>query len=563
MMHDEHDSIEPEDSGERIDLPERVTEDTLQQSEAVGDVPRLPVTDELLREDVDRADSWLLYNKGLEQTGYAPADRLTVDAVDSLELEYTIETEGSRLEVNPVVVPSDPPVMYYTGQGAGAVHAVDARTGERYWQYRVGVGEDVPIRAYPFRRGVAVREDTVYLPTPTPEILALDRYTGERRWLTNLLVDGQIEDRVFVTQAPVAFDGRLFVGQSSDYATFTTMSALDADTGEIVWQRRTAPSEEWVDSTWEFSSAAAWMSPSVDPETETVLFAVGNPDPWQYGLVRPGPNRMSNSIVAVDAATGEVKWDTQICAHGLWDYDCHETPHVIDMEVDGEVRRVLITPWKAGWSYVIDVETGLVIERSEPFAKQDGPVFLDLPPAGEENKAEMYPPNTGATEWPPDAFSPRTGYQYVGAVDDGHQLWYEPGWQFEEYSPDETDAPRGFAVGGGFTSIPDHESRAYVAAIDVAAGEVVWRRQLDDVDPEWPPERLFTGGTTATAGDLVFHGSSGGTLFALHAETGEIVWRDDTGGRITASPIVWDDPAEECQYLAVAADDRIRVYAGG
>jgi alcohol dehydrogenase (cytochrome c) len=272
------------------------------------------------------------------------------------------------------------------------------------------------------------------------------------------------------------------------------------------------------------------------------------------GLVRPGPNQMTAGIVAIDATTGEVKWNDQMVKHDIWDYDGQFTAQIFEMEVDGDQRRVVAAPHKTGWSYLYDIETGNLLERSRPFAKQDG-IFLQMLPVGEENGELMWPGTAGATEWAPDSYSPRTGLQYVGSNDAAHRIWMELGWEYD----------RDASTGGG-TAVPpglgdDVFHSAHVSAIDPATGENVWQHELQDVKPTWGLWRLWTGGTTATAGGLVFHGSSGGNLIALDDETGEKVWEDDTGGRITASPIVWKDPSTNTEYVSVASDDKVVTYS--
>ncbi|PCR89015.1 outer membrane protein assembly factor BamB family protein [Natrinema ejinorense] len=562
-MTPRHGSTDPERNGRherQNELHEGAREGTDEAASTQASIPRRDISDQMLRDDTTNADSWLTYNKGLEQLGYSPADRIDTTNVHTLAETYTLDTESSGLEVNPLVVPGDPPVMYYSVQDVWKVEAVNARTGEQFWSSEISFPEDVKSRLYAINRGVAVWGDAVYVATPVPSIVAFDRYTGEELWTKDLLIEEQIEDRAFVTQAPMAYDETVFVGQSSDYATFTTMSALDAETGEILWQRRTAPKDEWVAETWRYASASPWMSPAIDPETDTVLFSTGNPDPAFNGLVRPGPNRESCSVIAVDAKSGDVKWSTQISPHDLWDYDVHTTPQIIDVyPSDGDdcepLRAVLIT-WKAGWLYLLDIETGRILERSPPFAKQGGPAFLSLPPAGEENAETMYPAIEGATEWPLDAYSPKTNLTYVGANSAGQKVWSDPDWTAETYDPDS-----GFARGGGVAQIDDEDQGSSVVAVDVGRGEIAWEHELQDTDPDWSSVRAFTGGSTATGGNVVFHGSPRGHLIALNAETGKRLWRDRAGGRITAAPVVWDDSTTGEQYVAVAADDRIVVYS--
>ncbi|MFB6129244.1 MAG: PQQ-binding-like beta-propeller repeat protein [Salinigranum sp.] len=529
-----------------------------------GDVSIQQVTDGMLAKN--DANSWLQYNGPLEQTGYSPAERLTPDNVDGLTRQYAIETSSRGLETDPIVVPGDPPVMYFT-QHSGliginpekqeshvVVWAVNARSGETIWKYKYNIANAVAKsnEAIGVNRGVAPYGDKVYLATMDTQLVAINAKTGKKEWQTDLLMDGQFQARTSFTEAPVTYDGKVFIGQAGDAAGWSAVQAVDAKTGDIKWEQPTMKKDAWVGETWRFSSASGWMSPAVDPQSDTVFWSLGNPNPMMNGLVRPGANQYSDSIMALDTDTGDIKWNHQVIPHELWDYDIHCTPFVFDMEVDGEKRRVVAQDWKAGWTYMVDVETGELIERSAPFARQGGETFLKMPPAGEDNAETTSPTTTGGTEWPPDAYSPKTGLHYLGANNATMKMWYDPTWA---WGPDNYDA-----FGGGTNPVTKYNT-AEVVAMDPASGSPVWKHRLEDIDTGWPSSRLFTGGTTATGGNLVFHGSSGGHMIALDARTGQKLWQDDTGGRITASPIVWDDPKAGKQFVAIASDNKVIGYA--
>lgn len=565
-FENENASLDPEtdaiDAGERPNLvgigPLSSEERIVQNDEP----PEMDVTDELIEEDTTSPDSWLTYNKGLEEQGFSPATGLTPDNIDSLSREWTLSTDSSGLETDPVVVPSDPPVMYFT-QNNQVVQCVNARTGERYWRYEYPMPDDPDYEPLPRDRGPMVYRDKVFFGTGVMSMLALDRYTGEPVWETDGLVEEQYENFPYpwvgygFAQAPLAYDGKVFVGQSGGDASppgWTYALAFDADTGEVMWSTNMVPKDEWIGETWRHGNGSAWMTAALDRETDTLLWNTANPGPMLNGLVRPGPNRYTAGIIAMDATTGEVKWNDQIVPHDIWDYDGQFTPQILEMEVDGEQKRVVMAAHKTGWTFVWDIETGQVLERSRPFARQDG-IFLSMLPVGEENGEVMWPGTAGGTEWAPDAYSPRTGLQYVGANDAGHKIWMNLDWEYglEAGTGGGTDTPPGLGE--------DVFHTAHVRAVDPATGDIAWDYQLQDVKPTWGLWRLWTGGTTATAGGLVFHGSSGGNLIALDDEDGQKLWEDDTGGRITASPIVWNDPGAGKQFVSVASDDQIVTYS--
>lgn len=546
----------------------------------VQEAPGDDVDDDLLVEDVDRADSWLHYNKGPEQTGFSPADAITPENVDSLEEAWTYETDSGGLQVNPIVVPGDPPVMYVSTTNQNVI-ALNARTGEEYWAFSY----DAPSGP---NRGVAVWRDKVYLGANSVEVVALDRYTGESQWESSFYSEQQLEemgdwreDAIGHTAAPTVYDGKVFVGQSGDSGGWTVVSALDAEDGDLLWQIDTAPRDEWVGESWRYSSSAAWMNPVVDPETDTVMFPVGQPDP-QHGVTnRPGPNKDSNSIVAVDPESGETKWTHQILPHDLWDYDVCTTPSVIDVEADGEERRALLQDHKSGWTFLIDVETGDLLERSKPWpgTRQDhwGEGYFVLPPFDDvpqeestdaDNQEVYWPSAAGATEWPPDAYSPVTGLRYIGVTEGASTIYHNPDW---EYDP-ERDAQITLRAGDHLYIEPDalsewsdgmYAEQVYtsgIAAIDVATGESVWYQEIDQYDDR-SAFSMWPGGATVTAGNLVFIGAADGQFMAYDAESGEELWRDETELRITPAPSVWEDPEAGAQFVTIVNSENVITYA--
>lgn len=542
-------------------------------------VPELSVTDEMLAEN--SANSWLHYHKNAEQNGYTPVDRLTPDNVDNLELEWEYGVESSAHQTAPVVVPSDPPVMYFT-EGDLTVHAVNARTGEEYWTYQYSMPEDIDewggINGR--HRGVAVRDDTVYYGVYTPEIVALDRYTGEERWTVTTLSPDQQElgyeqQRISFTAAPVAYDGKILFGQSSDSEGWTHFGAVDADSGEQLWTRTAIPPDEWVEETWRFGNGAAWMNPTVDTETGIAYFSCGNPNPMYNGTVRPGPNKWSNSILAVNADTGEMEWGNQLIPHELWDADVCSPPAVFEIDdyiahedseeqVETPTRRVVSHDWKGGWTYTIDAESGQLLARTDEHSPTGGPAFFEVLPRGEENEEPYFP--IPSTEWNPGTYHPGTGFRYVGVCDAGRYLYADPDWEYIHENPDES----GGGLGGSHRAVPpedleewDREGWAAIKAYDPRFGGEKWEYRFEDMDLEEIGGRYGPGSVMSTAGNLVFAGSSGGNVVALDAETGEKQWDYDTESdlRVQGGVITWDDPNDERQYLAVATHERVLGFA--
>lgn len=552
-----------------INDPRNIPDDAFaneNQVEQTAEAPGNDVTAERLVNDRDNPRSWLHYNKGVEGVGYSPADRINRDNVTDLSQEWTKEGDIVT-QVNPIVVPSgdgEPPVLYYS-TALQQVVALNARTGEEYWrfQYSPEYGGGLN-RGGTQNRGVAVYGDKVYLKAADVRVVALDRYTGEQQWTSHAVSERQEEEMIPSTQrlgstaAPLAYDGKILGGQSGGGGGWGAMNALDAETGERLWSVHTIDFDDWVNQSWRFGDGNMWMTPSVDPDTGIAYFPTGNPAPQIQAAVRPGPNKRSDSVVAVDTETGDIEWEHQLIAHDWWDYDNYFN-RIFEMEVGGETRKVVQAEDKTGWVYFIDAETGQLVMRSEPYANQGaehlgGMEFLGVPPAGEENKQLKSPTGMGATEWHPDGYSPQTGLLYLASMDDYRYTWYEPDWKYHLRDIDSHDD-----IGGGkeVTAVPG-EKTARVVAIRPETGELVWRTPYES-DREVPT----AGGNTPTAGNLVFGGNHDGTLRALDAETGDILWKDQNGLTHEPSPVIWDDPEEGKQYVSVAADQTIITYALG
>jgi hypothetical protein len=177
---------------------------------------------------------------------------------------------------------------------------------------------------------------------------------------------------------------------------------------------------------------------------------------------------------------------------------------------------------------------------------------MAIPPAGQENAKEKSPTAVGATDWHPDAYSPETGLVYIGSMDDYMGAWYDPNWEFH---PDSYNN----SIGGGKEHLSDPESgekAARATAIDPRTGEIVWATPYDNEDePFWP------GGNTPTGGNLVFAGNNGGQFRALHAETGDVLWEEQFSQQFSASPVVWDDPVVDTQFVAVASASEMTVFS--
>jgi len=547
---------------EYYDDLEEINEERLDRQE---EAPGSYVNGEIIEQDAHRVDTWLSYNKGTAHQGFSPAYQLTPDNVSDLELVWEWEADTPGLETSIIVTPSDPPVAYFTLTSQGVV-ALNARTGEEYWEYSWESDTNPAGSA----RGAAVFGDHVVATMADCTVIGLDRYTGELDWETSLLMDDpelpQTNDRVYSSQSGhMGPDGTYYHGQSNDRVGWSVVSAVDAESGEIKWQQRTAPKSEWVEDTWKFASGGSWLPPAIDTDLNLGFFPIGNPDPFFAPYVRPGPNAMTSGVLALDLESGDIEWFYQVAPHDNWDYDVSNAPALADVRLDGERRRAVIQDWKGAWTYILDAETGQLLDRTENWATQrhefgfSDDSYLNMVPLGEENSGHMQPGVCGATKYCSNTYNPMNGMRYIGYQDmTPADVWGDRDW---EYGPDNYDF-----WGGEANGVADqYESEVGVAAIDIESGNVAWKWNSEDFDDSVAGYcAYFPGGVISTAGGLLFTGTPGGMLNAVDTETGELAWQDNAeGGRITATPATWQDAGDGRQFVAVASDERVVAYAGG
>ncbi|MFB6130776.1 MAG: pyrroloquinoline quinone-dependent dehydrogenase [Salinigranum sp.] len=524
----------------------------------VQQIPQEPVTQQMLRQSADDPNSWLLYGGGYGQQRFTTADVVTPENVSDLSLEYTLDVftpsanpdganvqdlKGSSMEGTPLVVPTDPPIMYQTN-GPDVVRAVNARTGEILWSYvyqRPG-GEQAPaICCGDNNRGVGVLGDTLYMTTLEANLLALDRYTGEQKWLYN---SAKTSDGYSATWAPVPYDGKILNGSAGgEYGIRGFVEAVDAKSGERQWRTWTTPKDQWIGDAWKHGASPNWMSVSVDPDTGTLYAAIGNPGPDVNGLVRPGPNVYSSSVVALDANSGDVKWYFQESPHDWWDYDAASPPVLFEREVLGETRTVLTQAGKTGWLYLLDAENGDLYERSQEFCQHLN--TFSLPQRNLDQTPWIMPSADGGSEWNPTSFSRETGLIYVKAMNYPSKF---------EWSPDPKWNPPVTYLGGRFTVLPQmqnvkppkewNEQKGVFSAVDPVSGNVEW---TDTYEP------YSIGGSLSTTTGLTFTGNGGGEFIAYDSATGDRLWEHTFEASVNSSPMSWFDPTTGKQYVAVQA----------
>ena len=454
-----------------------------------------------------------------------------------------------RLQVTPVVVGG---VMYVTT--VNEAFALDAANGREIWHYQRGRTEGVIGDAGSgINRGVAVLGDRVFMVTDDARVIALHRLTGRLLWDTKMAPH---EENYGATLAPLVVNDLVVAGVAGgDEGIRGFLAAYDASTGEEAWRFWTIPargepgSETWAGSALPHGCGATWLTGSYDPELDLLYWTTGNPCPDYNGDERKGDNLYSNSVVALEPATGTLRWHYQYTPHDLHDWDAVQTPVLADAEWRGERRKLLLQANRNGFFYVLDREDGELL-LAEPFvdaltwAERIGEGGRPVRVAGQvptPGGTVTCPAVEGATNWMSPAYHPGTGLFYLNALE-----------KCSVYIKRPQDWEAGDSFYGGTTRVaPDKPKRKYLRAIDIETGKRVWERE------QVGPARAW-GGVLSTEGGLVFYGDDSGAFAAVDAKTGEPLWDFQMNVVWKASPMTYQ--VDGRQYIAVAADRNVVVF---
>ncbi len=302
--------------------------------------------------------NWLTYSGNYQGHRYSPLSQVTPANVAGLRVKWAYQFPDRRTEVSPIVVDG---VMYVSGPNTAA--ALDARTGRELWTWRRPIPDDYHSIGFGrVNRGVAVLDDQVFVATLDCYLVALDAKSGLERWST------KVEDYKLgysMTLAPLAIRDKVLIGTSGGEAGIRGfVDAYDAKTGARAWRFLTIPGpgepghETWSGEAWKTGGGSTWVTGSYDPDLNLVYWGVGNPGPDWNGDARPGDNLYTCSVVALDGATGKLKWHFQFTPHDSHDWDSTHVPVLFEAEIRGARRKLLAIANRNAFYYVLDRASG-------------------------------------------------------------------------------------------------------------------------------------------------------------------------------------------------------------
>lgn len=491
---------------------------------------------------------WLTYSGDYAAHHYSALKQIDRSNAGQLKLAWMYQISSRQhFEATPLVVDG----VMYLSEPPNDVTALDLKTGRPLWKYRRSIPEGVPVCCGQVNRGVAVLGDQVFVGTIDAHLVALDLKTGRVRWDVEV---ADFKGGYSITAAPLAVKDKIIVGSAgAEYGVRGFLDAYDAGSGKRVWRFWTTPgpgepgNESWSGDSWKRGGATTWVTGSYDPALNLLYWGTGNPGPDYDGAVRGGDNLYSDSVIAVDADSGKLKWHFQFVPHDVNDMDANQIPVLLDAVYKGRQRKLMLFANRNGFYYVLDRETGEFLS-ARAFARQNWALRIDergrpVPnPETEPNDtgALVYPDDDGTSNWFSPAYSEQTQLFYQNVREKGGIYFrtkteYQPGRMY---------------LGASKRDIATEEPYGALRALRPLTGEKVWEFRFQS--PPWC-------GVMATAGGLVFSGTMEGDFLALDAATGKLLWRIQTGGEIWANPMSYSFGGK--QYVVIAAGSALMAFS--
>jgi alcohol dehydrogenase (cytochrome c) len=506
-----------------------------------------PVTADALRQADANRGEWLMYGRTYANWRFSPLGQITPQNVAQLRPVFAFSTSSlDGLEATPLVHEGR---IYFSADHA-KVFALDARTGKQRWSFvpKEPEGLGTVLCCGPVNRGLAIRENLVYVQTLDAHLVALNKDTGEVAWDRTL---AEWKEGYSSTGAPMIVKDMVISGVAgAEYGIRGFVKAFDAKSGAERWTTYVVPgpgepgNDSWPGDTWKTGGGATWQPGVYDPELNQLYWGTGNPGPWNSDL-RKGDNKWTSSIVSLDPDTGKINWGFQYTPNDAWDYDGNNGPVLVDIQHGGKPVKALVQSNRNGFLYALDRTNGAFLYATPTVQGINWTTGLDpktgrpavneamRPLSGGKTVEPIVPGLEGGTNWFPIAYNPDLQYVFLNTNQWGMGLTAKKPEEVV-YKPGET------YMGVDYQMYRMGDTIGRTKAFDLKTRKFVW---------ETPSPLPLFAGLLATKSGLLFTGDLQGFLLALDAKTGKPVWKFQTGSAVNASPITYE--LDGTQYVAV------------
>jgi alcohol dehydrogenase (cytochrome c) len=500
-------------------------------------------------------DEWLTYSGDLMGHRHSRLAQINRHNLNELRVAWAAQLRPARkpLSATPIVAGG----LMFVSEAPDGVAALDAKTGRLVWRFTRPIDPSkLPLCCGAFNRGVAILDNRVFVATLDAYLIALDASTGEKLWEIQV---APAAEGYSMTSAPLALDGYVLVGVAGgEYGIRGFVAAYSPVDGKRLWRFEAIPGpgkpghETWAGDSWKTGGASTWAIGAYDKERDLVYWGIGNPWPPLDTRVREGDNLYSNSMVALERKTGKMRWYFQFTPADSHDWDATQQVILADINWKGRTVPALLMANRNGFYYILDRRDGRFL-KGMPFVKQTWAKSVDEKGRPLRDPATLPSPKGtlvwpwmhGGTNWWPPSYDEKRKLHFVPTVD-AATLYFSLDMKYKN----------GDMTMGGTTQLATNQPAVMaVKAFDPETGQVRWSTRLDHGDFE---QYARLTGLVSTDGGIVVAGFMD-RMSILDSDTGKELWKFRPGGLINAGAITY--AVDGVQYIAVVAGNVLFAFS--
>jgi alcohol dehydrogenase (cytochrome c) len=516
---------------------------------AASAVPALGQTTEEINSDGKNTDNVVTQSMGLDRKSYSPLAQINKSNIKRLVPVWSTSLMSDLGELAAPVVYDG--VIYAIN--ARWTFAIDAETGRQIWRTPVQTEPGMTRAGSAIYRGApTIYDGKLFRVTVDNHIVALEMKTGRVLWNKKF---AEWKEGYHSSGAPIVANGVLISGVAGGESTTRGfLDGWDPETGEKLWRRYTIPapgepgSETWPANSdaWKYGGGSLWRSGSYDPQLDLVYWGVGNAEPYDPRPREARDSLYTDSVLAFRPKTGEIVCYFQYTPNDVYDVDATDEQVLADLQIDGQLRKVMIQSNKNGFMYVLD-RTNCKLIAAHPYTKVNWASGVDLASGRPQltgiykdflagGEVEIFP--SRGSNAVPIAFDPAKGLVYAAP-------WDLP--RLQQLAPPPTKPQ---VIGEGSTGVNSRQPQinpgdvvGYFIAMDPLTGQRKWEAPLTDIPS--------SAGMLATGGGLLFTGKLTGEFLALDQDTGKTLWQFQTSSSVNSTAITYTHKGR--QYVTVAS----------